>query len=338
MEIKKKAVGFVSVFLFITVALLYFSQHNLRVSPLTGFAVAQFGYSPPADITENTALQALIRAEADVKAVASLKIATYFLNDTLLIAKRYFIGETADRLSLTMSSLDTEEKRSYIASLLEVAKTTPKHEIKPQNFSEVLRSTQLIAFKKEQAYRIIDIIFLAEEKERKYKQEGADTAASISLIAQAKTSLLEERFDEAESLLDDANLRLDQARLQEARFRSIFKGTQSFFQLYWWQSLVVFIILAISTPFIVLGGRKIWAVRKLSLLKKELQTLQGLLVKAQEDCFKYRTITTTSYKIKADSYKERMNEIQRTIPVLETIARGEKYKEKKEAKGVVRVK
>jgi len=333
MEIKKKAVGFVSVFLFITVALLYFS-----FIPLTGFAVAQFEYVPSADVTEDAALEALLRAEADVKDVASLKITTYFLNDTILVAKRYFIGDMADRLSITVAGLDTEEKRSYVASLLEVAKTTPKHEIKPKNFSEVLRLTQLIAFKKEQAYRIIDIISLAEEKEGKYEQEGADTAASISLIAQAKTSLLEERFDEAESLLDDANLRLDQARLQEARFRSIFKGTQSFFQLYWRQSLLVFIVLALTTPFIVLGLRRIWTIRKLSLLKKELQTLQGLLVKAQEDCFKYRTITTTSYKIKADSYKERINEIQRTIPVLEAIARGEKYKEKKEAKGVVRVK
>jgi hypothetical protein len=326
---------FVAVVMTIVAGSFTLLHAHARGNVVTGMATG-FVYIPPAEITESAALDALLNAEEDIKEVSSLGISTFLLKDTLLIAKRYFIGSDPDMI-LFVSSQD-EVKKEYLASLVLVARTTPTHELKPQNFSEVIRLTQLIDFQKEQAYKILDMISLAEEKEAKYRGDGIDTAAGLGLVAQAKKSLLEERFDEAEALLEDANLRLDQARLEEVRFRNIFKGTANFFQQYWWQSLIVFIVLAISSPYLYVIGRKAWAVRKLSLFKKEQQALQGLLVKAQEDCFKYRTITSASYNVKADSYKARMNEIQRTIPVLESIISGVKKKAQKEEGSGLKIK
>jgi hypothetical protein len=323
----------VSVFLLVFIALLitsitvlYPGSFNENRNLLTG-AVTEFVYVPPPEITEAIALEALIKAENDIKEVASLDVDTFLLSDTLLIAKRSFIGPDPDRVLIMP---EEENKRAYLVSLIQTVRSTPKHELKPQNFSDVIRLTQLISFRKDQSHKILDRLAVTEEKEKKYVGEGVDTSAGVALIAQTRTSLYAERFDEAETLLDDANLKLDQARLEEVRFRNIFKGTANFFQRYWWQSILIFIVLAISSPYLFLAGRKLWAARKLDLIKKEHEVLKGLLIKAQEDCFKNRTITSASYKVKSESYKTRMNEIQRTIPVLEAIIKGEKKGPKKE--------
>ncbi len=323
----------IGLFLIILVAVTVISSNLFSLQAphndlsLTGSAVSKFVYIPPPVITEDVALDALIKAEKDIGEISSLGINTFLTNDTLLIAKRYFIGITADRLLITTSV--NADKSAYLASLLKVFISTPQNEVKTQNFSETVRLTQLISFDKDQAYKIIDRISLAEEKQNNYKKEGVNISEGAALIKQARTSLIEERFDEAENILDDANIKLDQTKLQEARFKSIFEGTQNLFQKYWWQSILVIILLAAASPIAVLFVRRISAKRKLVLLKHELESLKTLLIKAQEDCFKYKTITISSYKIKADSYKERINELQILIPVLESASKGEKTPENK---------
>ena len=64
------------------------------------------------------------------------------------------------------------------------------------------------------------------------------------------------------------------------------------------------------------------------MMHLELKMLDKLLKKAQEDCFNKKTITESTYQIKADVYKKRKACIKHTIPVLETIAGGKKIKKK----------
>ncbi|MEK6887018.1 MAG: hypothetical protein AABW88_04245 [Nanoarchaeota archaeon] len=316
-------------FVFVAVTLVSSQLFSLQIlkgnTMLTGSVTSRFFYTPPAEITESSALDALIVTDDDIREVASLGINTFLLNDTLLVAKRYFIGRTSDKLLVTTA--ESPDKSAYIISLLSIFSSTPNNEIKPQNFSEVMRLTQLISFKKDQAFYIVDRIALAEEKQKKYKKEGVDISEGAALISLARKSLIEERFDEADNLIDDANLKLDQIRLQELRFRSILKGTQSFFQKYWRQSIAIFIILLVTAPFIIPIGKRIYTKRKIWLLKRELDSFKDSLIKIQEDYLKYKTITASSYNIKSESYKTRMDELQKLISVLEAM-----IEQKREAK------
>ena len=58
-------------------------------------------------------------------------------------------------------------------------------------------------------------------------------------------------------------------------------------------------------------------------LKIELETLKKLVIQAQTECFKDRSITTATYNIRVEKYMSRMAEIQSEIPVLESLV-GEK--------------
>lgn len=320
-------------FLFILVATtmissqLFSFQSFKQDEALTGFSIAEFVYTPPANISEDMAIYALIQADKDVIEISSLGINTAQFNYTLLTAKRNFIGTVADTLLITTQ--ENSDKNAYMHSLFNIFVSTPKSEMKKQNFSEVMRLTQLIAFRKNQAYKIIDKIAIVEDKQNEYKIDGVDTSEGVSLIEQARKALIEERFDEAETKIDDANLKLDQLRLQQLRFRTIYERTQNFLKKYWLQSIIVLIILAVISPFIVSFGRKEYAKRKLQFIKKEIESLKDSLIKAQEDYFKYKTITSSSYKIKADSYKTRISELQKLMPGLESMSKGEKQPKKK---------
>ncbi len=76
-------------------------------------------------------------------------------------------------------------------------------------------------------------------------------------------------------------------------------------------------------------------------MKLELLTIKKSIKKAQEDFLRYKTISAETYKIRADNYKARANEIKHTIPVLEAIASGkksEKRKKPKKTRGILEIK
>lgn len=302
---------------------------------------SEFQYIEPENITRENALDALLVAEDILEEMSNSNLPTFFISDTLLKAKRSFIGDDINQLRLDIEKEESELKKAYLKSLLKVAQETPSYEVEKLNYSEVFRLTQLINFKKEQAYRIIDTISLVEEKENQYKKNKVDTSEGLALLEEAKISFREERYDEAEAYLREAELKLDKASSEYKRVKGLIKLSKNFFQKYWWQIILTIIILVIITPHIVKRIRKNLAKKKLLNLRLESQTLSKLIKKAQEDCFRDKKITQDTYKIRVDRYKSRITEIKHTIPVLEAIISGEKRKVKKEPKkrkGILEVK
>lgn len=295
---------------------------------ITGAAVLSINQE---NISREDALNALLEAEDDVKEMEALNLSAYFFMDTLLSAKRSFIGDRIVYLQAEISS-EIGFKREYLESLLEVAKETPSYEVKKLDYSEAARLAGVIAARKQQAYRILDMISMISEK--------AGAAEALDLIEEAKASFSAERYDEAEAYLQEADLALEKAGTEYERVKGLIALSRGFFEKYWLHILVaVIIIAAIAVPTVKYARKKL-AKRKLESLRIELESINNSIKKAQEACFKDRKITEATYRVRIAKYRSRMAEIKYTIPVLESIVSGEKGKIKKEPenKGVLEVK
>jgi len=114
----------------------------------TGFAILEeteikeeFQYTAPEEITRETAFQALLETEAVVKEIQDFDLSTYFVQDTLLKAKRAFIGDDPNHLTTALKQAADDETELYLQSLLQTAEQTPLYEIERQNYSEVIKLT-----------------------------------------------------------------------------------------------------------------------------------------------------------------------------------------------------
>ena len=125
-------------------------------------------YVAPANITRTSALTALQGAELELQQMLADNFSTYLINDSLLRAKRFYIGEDVSLLNQEMPQSSLINK-IYLTSLLIVAEETPLYEIERLNYSQVHRYTQLITYRKSQAYQLLDAIPLVEEKELEYR-------------------------------------------------------------------------------------------------------------------------------------------------------------------------
>ncbi len=178
---------------------------------------------------------------------------------------------------------------------------------------------------------------MVESKEEDYRKDKIDTSEGLGILEEAKKSFEEERYDEAEAFLKEADLRLDKASSESKRLKGLINLSKGFFVKYWWVILGLIVLGVIFGPGVVKKVRKKLAKKKLLELRMELQTLNRLIKKAQEDRFKLKKLTKASYGIRVDRYKKRMTEIKHTIPVLEGIL-GKKVKKKVKKRGVLEIK
>jgi len=302
---------------------------------------SEFKYVTPDNMTRENALTSLLKAEEDLSDMINYNLSTYFINDTLLKAKRIFIGDNINQITSDIEKETNEFRKSYLKSLLKVAEEIPQYEVEKLNYSEIFRLTQLIDFKKQQAYRIIDTISLIEEKEKQLKENKVYSLEASTLLEEAKISFNEERYDEVEAYLKEVDIKLDKASSEKKRVKELITLGKNFFEKYWWQVIFSIVILVIITPITVKKIRIMSARKKLQSLNLELQTINKLFKRAQEDCFKDRNISEATYKIRVERYRIRMTEIKHTIPVLESIISGKTKvirKEPEERKGILEVK
>ena len=298
----------------------------------------EFEYQEQDNITRSSAFVALLDSEDVLAELSSNNLSVLFIQDELLQAKRYFIGKDPIIINQELEKEENKFKTDYLDSLLIFYKETPGHEIKNLDYSEVMRSTQLIEFRKNQAYDILDTISLLEDKEKEYSQRGIDTQEPLEFLEESKVSFKEERYDEAQAYLKEADLKLDQASFEHTRIRGILRLSKNFFIKYWYYLLIILSVLVIAVKPVAKKIRKHKAKNKLEKIRLEQITLKKLLKQAQEKCFKFQTMTKDTYDAVEDKYKTRSNEIKRQIPVLESIISGKKIEKKKEEKqGILKI-
>lgn len=313
----------------------------LKSNSITTYAIleetqvkTEFKFEKPEKLDKQTALEALLKAEEDLVEMSEYKLTTFLIGDMMLEAKRYFVGDDFIPLEEDIEEENNSFKRSYLESLLKIGEETPKYELKRLSYYDVIRITQLIAYKKQQAYRMLDTLASMEEKEKQYRNDNLNTEKAIKLIETSKASLNEERYDEAEAYLKEVDLELDKARLEKIRSRGLVNLGKNFLSRNKWKILIFLLVMGIISIPLYKVLRKRMAEKKLSRLKSELDTLNILIKKAQEDYFINKRISEETFKIRSDKYKRKIAQINHTIPVLEAIITGEK-KKKQEEKGVL---
>ncbi len=270
------------------------------------------------------ALDALFLAELDWQDMLGLNISADFVSDNLLLAKRYYIGEKASYLLVDLEKEWNEEKRAYLNGLLNLSRNTKAYEIEKLNYKGVFDLTGAIHSRKERAYHILDLMAVTGEEIAKYGENNMTVQKSILSLDKAAKAFQDERYEEAESNIADANTELQEASTESQRVKKLLDLGKNFFVRYWWQIIFVLIMLSIATLIIANKIRVKLARSKLEGMKKELEALNSMIKKAQEDRFKAKTLTEKGYKLKVEGYLEKIAEIKHTIPVLESIILGNK--------------
>lgn len=299
-----------------------------------GVSVAdEFQYVPPEDLSMNNAIQALIGSEKERELLEAFNLTTYEINDSLLMAKRYFIGNDLDGIKAAINKTNNSQFDRYLNSLYSFGKTVPAYDIQPKNYSQVFRITQFIKYTRQYAFKVYDAIILADEKEKAYKKEGIDTTEAVHLISEADVSFNSERYSDAEQLLAEADKKLEDSKKEFYRVEYLVFLSKNFIMRYWLEILVILVIVIVSAPTITKKIRIYRAKRKLQTLQIEMGIVNNLIKNAQEECFKFRKIPESLYEVRVAKYKQRLSEIKHTIPVLIGIIEDTKQKKDNGAGG-----
>tara|TARA_Y100000310_G_scaffold304365_1_gene343435 strand:+ start:1999 stop:2964 length:966 start_codon:yes stop_codon:yes gene_type:complete len=288
-------------------------------------------------VSMESALSALIDAEEHITSVRDAGWGYQNLKDNMVTAKRKFIGRDPGQVE---AKLDTYgPNRNFVEGMVEIVRTTLYYELEDQDYAGVLRITAEISSLKTLAFTVSDTIEIVEEREIDYEKQGIDTEEARIKLEAGRIAFEEERYREADGLLTQALVELDEAKVEAERSESVALLGKNFFMRYWWQILAILIVGALLARPAVKEIRKRRALKKLPELKQELKTTEDMLVKAQIACFKERKMSQDTYKARHNKYIKRIGEIKRQIPVFEAIAAGVKStKMKEKKKGVLVVK
>lgn len=184
---------------------------------------------------------------------------------------------------------------------------------------------------------LTDKIALFEEKMNGYKQQGIETAESKEVLDKAKTALKEERYEEAEDYLTTAGEKLETSKTELTRIRKLITMSRGFFEKYWLPISAVLLILTVLT-LITLNEAKLKMTKKrIRMLKLEREIIHKLMKKVQDERFNKGKISDSVYTLRMDKYRDKLAEIDRTIPVLEATLKKKEKLEKKEKEGVIKV-
>ncbi len=281
---KNKDIFTIIVVLTLFSMLLFFSggrDGEAITGDLTMLDIAPKGYVfvEPDDVSKESAELAIENAQNEITDMRSRNFVTFFADDALLEAKGAF------------------EKGDYVT---------------------VLKLTQLISYTKKERVEFFDKVKLIEAKKQVLEEKGVkskDLANVNALMQQALGSLNLEQFDDANSLLDEAREELRDLSLEHSRVKTLSLLSKNFFVRYWWQSLIVLLILLAFSPLIFNKVHGKLLSRKISHLKLELAKSKDLIKDLQKERFVSKTITGKAYELRVSKYEDRISEIKRLLPV-----------------------
>ncbi len=295
-----------------------------------------FTYIEPDFLDEEVVLSALINSEKEIEDMKSSGLSINLVNDKLLIAKRYFIGHNMTLFNDFVERAKGQRDKEYLEGLLDVARNTPPYEIERMNLSETIRLTQEISFIRGQAYDILDYVVILEEEKALLKD--VDVSSVDDAIEMVRLAVEEERYSEAVSEIELAEIELGSIRAEVRRVGGLANLSKSFLEKHWWKILLVILILSLLYRPLA----KMWRIEssknQINKMNLELETLNKLMKKAQSDCFKDKKISESTYKIKEKRYRRRINEIKHKLPVLKAIVNGEEIKDKVEKRKILEFK
>ena len=261
------------------------------------------------DATKEEALLAIEQAEQDMQIMIDEGFSVVYINDTL----------TAARKALERADFAEALRNNATGELAENARKALEG-LNWQGFTYdgVIIYTDEIASRKNWAYSLADMIRALELKIQNYAEQGINVSEAMVLFDKSVIEFKEERYEDAENFLSDAHSNLEAEKAEQSGFAIIVEVGRGFIEKYW-VGLIISLVVAGIAGYFVWRGIKIKRIRKkLEELKVEKGVLVDLMKKAQVDRFEKANIPRSIYDIRMDQYKDRLTEIEETMPVLET--------------------
>lgn len=266
--------------------------------------------------TRADAVASMQQAEKDIREMADAGFSVKFVSDTLTAAKQAL--ERADFAELI--------RRNATGNLADEArKALEGLNYEGFNYGEVLKHTQEISLRKQKAYSLSDSIRAAAIRIEDYRSQKIDATAAETFLSDAKLAFEKERYDEAEILLLKARSDLEDRRAELSTLNVIVESGKSYFVKNWPAISVAVVAVGLSAWF---GWRLSRARRirnKLRRLRVEKSVLIRLMKKAQVDRYETAEISESIYEIRMEKYNERMEEVKRTLPVLESMLKKDRF-------------
>jgi hypothetical protein len=274
---------------------------------LTGFAILEddnssLNYSE-GYVSMEMANYAIGQAELIMKRMQESNLSVNLVNDTLIQARIVF--EQAKYVEVLENDSSSEILKREARNALRLVNW------REVNYSLVIVYTDRIANFEKQAFLIIDRIN-AEEM-----SNSGISGKSRQIFNDAKIAFSEERYNEADRLLEELKTSKEADRIQSSSLVGVKEGAKNFFQRYWLSLLVGLLIFLWAGNIIRKIFSKRLVERKIKRMKTEQGVLNSLIKKAQRERFNENKISGLVYNIRMKNYKERIAEIKEKLPILE---------------------
>lgn len=271
------------------------------------------------NITQKTVLNAILQAERDMQEMAEEGFGIIWVNDILLEAKKYFEGENYSVLLGEIEDINDTVQRERAKALLLTAQEKIGISV---DYTKVLEKTRAINDRKAMAYEINDLIRASELRINEFAQQGLDTSEIDAILSNAADEFENERYENAEDLLKSIEDELIDLSAETTLVRTVYRAGRENIAVFvkeHYKGLLLTLVLFLITA-VFLYSRIMVAILRHQILdmKVEKEVLEDLMKKAQTDYYAKTSISKQSFEIKMSKYKERLAELKRKLPVVES--------------------
>ncbi|MBS3094116.1 hypothetical protein J4474_00470 [Candidatus Pacearchaeota archaeon] len=183
---------------------------------------------------------------------------------------------------------------------------------KKVSYDSVLVYTNQIKSRRDLAFSIYDRISIGETKLSSISEN------TKQILENSRQAFYLDRYAESEELLTQFETAYEKERVEASTLSGLKKGALNFFQRYWIYIILVLIVLIVLVIILYKKISRRLLIKRIAKMKAQREALNSLMKKSQEERFKENKISGLVYNIRMKKYKEKLNEIEEELPVLES--------------------
>ncbi|MGM5480843.1 MAG: hypothetical protein ACQESE_00365 [Nanobdellota archaeon] len=274
-------------------------------------------------VTEEEAAETLQDARNHITQMEQAGLSTTLVEDLYLQAEKEFDGQNITKLYKRAQNLQDADPQAALELMETLSKAKLEGTKVGANFSKAVERAEEIEARKEQAFEIMDRLALLEIEIEELQDNSTDiknlTGIKESYSA-AKEAFSYERYDEAQTYMEETSTAIGEALVQSSRLKAMAKASQRsvehYLKTYYIEISIGVVVLAIlfiisRNEFLIFRKKK-----KLSDLDFEYSTISDLYKKAQSDYFHKKLLSQSTYKMKQERYKDRMAMLKKQLQLV----------------------
>lgn len=262
------------------------------------------------NVTREMALESIEESAQIVLEMKKENFSTEYMEDLLIEANRTF--KQAEYVEILNGGINASNEK-----VLEARRALALIDWRKIDYSNVFSYTLKIKERKTRAFFIYDSLLATGLEINDLKMQGIDTAEAEILLGESENFFYQDQYDDASQSLEKTKSFLEQISLESATFMGLQKGTRNFFEKYWISLIFLFIFCTIVSFLIYKKVSLNFLKKNIMRLSAEREILFGLMKTAQKERFNENKLSGLIYTIKMQKYREKLNEINQELPILE---------------------